>query len=176
MKLASKKKIDSLFGLAILVWPFSGWGWPRYGHSELVFSDGIWFSSRSINGTEYSWGVPHGGKPEDYDYLEIPCTKEEEGRVREWCRREVFNDDGSKCTYDVLGVIFSFLPIPIAWQSPTKWFCSEVCCAALQTIGWLRGFTPSTISPLRLERELKSEIEERKYHNWIQRALKKGLR
>lgn len=164
MQLASKRKATTLFGWIIKLWPFSGWGWTcRFTHSELVFSNGEWYSSRDINGTAFSVGPPHGDKPEWYDYVNIPMTPEEENRVMKWCEREIFNEDGSKCKYDLIGVLLSFFPIPIAWQNSKKWFCSEVCCAALQVAGWLSGFTPATISPLRLHKFLKDEIERRTY-------------
>jgi hypothetical protein len=164
MKLASKKKVTTLFGWIIKLWPFSGWGWScRYCHSELVFSNGEWFSSRDINGTAFSVGPPHGDKPDWYDYIEIPMSKEEENRVMKWCERELFNEDGSKCKYDIVGVLLSFLPIPINWQNSNKWFCSEVCCAALQVGGWLAGYSAATISPLRLSKFLGQEINRRKY-------------
>jgi len=162
MQLASKKKATTLFGWIIKAWPFSGFGWHnRYCHSELVFSNGEWFSSRDINGTAFSAGPPYGDKPEWYDYIDVPMSQEDEDRIMRWCEREIFNEDCSKCTYDIIGVILSFSPIPIAWQNSRQWFCSEVCCAALQTAGWLSGYTAATISPLRLHKFLMQERRRR---------------
>jgi len=164
MQLASKRKVNTPFGWIIKLWPFSGWGWTcRYCHSELVFSNGEWFSSRDINGTAFSVGPPHGDKPEWYDYINVPMTQAEEEWIMKWCERELYNTDGSKCKYDIIGVLLSFLPFPIAWQNSRKWFCSEVCCAALQVGGWLAGYTPAYMSPLRLAKFLKDEIYRRNY-------------
>jgi len=140
MYLAFKKEATSFFGKLIKGYTFS-----KYCHAELVFSDNMWFSAREFkDGTQFVKGPPTGERYSMYDFIELPISAEEEARVRKWCEGEV------GCDYDTRGVVFSFLPIPIGWQSAEKWFCSEVCCAALQTVGWFRGYSAAAVSPRKL--------------------------
>lgn len=155
MYLAFKHRATSFFGKLIKAWTFSD-----YCHSELIFSDGQWFSSREFkNGVGFIPGPPPGEKLQDYDFIILPISSEDELRVKAWCEREQYNDDGTKCGYDVRGVLFSFLPIPIGWQSADKWFCSEVCCAALQTLGWFAGYSAASVSPKQLHKLTLKEIQ-----------------
>jgi len=144
MKIAFRKKCHTIYAKIICFWTFG-----KYSHSELVFSDGTTFSSDEADGgTRWKDELE---KPEEWDFIDIPCNKTQEKEIRRFCEGE----DGLK--YDMAGIGFSFLPIPIGWQSAEKWFCSEICAAALQQIGYLVGYTPSRISPNKLYSLLKSE-------------------
>lgn len=140
MYLAFKKEATSFFGKLIKVWTFS-----KYCHAEIVFSNGEWFSAREFkSGTAFVNGPPAGERFSMYDFVKLPFNSVAEARIRKWCGSE------KGCDYDVRGVLFSFLPIPIGWQSAESWFCSEVCCAALQTEGWFRGYSAAAVSPRKL--------------------------
>lgn len=144
MKIAFRKKCHTIYAKIICFWTFG-----KYSHSELVFSDGTTFSSDEADGgTRWKDELE---KPEEWDFIDIPCNKTQEKEIRRFCEGE----DGLK--YDMAGIGFSFLPIPVGWQSAEKWFCSEICAAALQQIGYLVGYTPSRISPNKLYSLLKSE-------------------
>lgn len=158
MYLAFKKEATSTFGTIIKAYTFS-----KYCHAELVFSDDQWFSAREFKGgTKFVKGPPEGERFSMYDYIPLPISPEAEARIRKWCEGEV------GCDYDVRGVVFSFLPIPIGWQSAEKWFCSEICVAALQTEGWFRGYSAAAVSPRKLH---KLTIEELPVKRRIQEAI-----
>ncbi len=144
MKVAFRKKCHTIYSRIICFWTFG-----KYSHSELVFSDGKSFSSdESDGGTRWKDSIMTA---EEWDFIEVPCTKSQEKEIRRFCEGE----DGLQ--YDMVGIGFSFLPVPIGWQSAEKWFCSEICVAALQQIGYLTGYTPSRISPNKLYKILKNE-------------------
>lgn len=170
MYLAGKKVATSTFGKLIQNYTYVPWyKGPRYCHTELVFSNGEWFSSRELqNAVSFSKGPAHGDLISAYDLFVIPgMTLEREERIKRWCTSEICNDDGSPCNYDVRGVVFSFLPIPIGWQSPDKWFCSEICVAALQFDGWFVGYDASSISPKKCIELFMDECKKRRKKNEI---------
>jgi uncharacterized protein YycO len=98
-----------------------------YSHVELIFSNGLWFSSSSLdNGVRYTVHT----NMEDWTIFDINITCEEEVRIKQWCDIQV----GAE--YDFLGIFRYY--IPFCQQSPDKWFCSEICLEALQRIGWFQ--------------------------------------
>jgi len=149
MKLAFRKKPRSIYAHIIRLWTFG-----KYSHSEIVFSDGKCFSSDEADGGTRFKDMAMSA--DDWDLLAIPCSSQQEKRVRAFCEEE---DD---LKYDKVGIGFSFLPIPIGWQSANRWFCSELCVAALQQIGFLTGYTPASISPNKLYKLLKKELERKR--------------
>ena len=126
------------------------WTWGKWSHTELVFSNGCSFSSDEKDGGT-RWKDWHMS-PDEWDFLNVPCTPAEEQEVAAWCAGE------EGCKYDMVGIGFSFLPIPLGYQSADKWFCSEICVAALQRIGYMRGYTPSRISPNSMYKILNKEL------------------
>jgi len=117
MKIAFRKKCHTIYSRIICFWTFG-----KYSHSEIVFSDGRSFSAdESDGGTRWKDGIM---TDDEWDFIDIPCNKTQEKEIRKFCEGE----DGLK--YDMVGIGFSFLPIPIGWQSAEKWFCSEICAAA----------------------------------------------
>lgn len=160
MYLAAKHTATSPFGKIIQAWTY--WPWyrgPRYCHVEVLFSDGYWFSSREFKGAvSFLPGPPPGESADMYHYFPLPFTREQEIRLRTWAEKERFRDDGSPCRYDVRGVLFSFLPIPIGWQSAEDWFCSEIVSAMFQTEGWFAGYSAAAVSPRKCVELYKKEI------------------
>lgn len=147
MQVAFKKNITSFFGKLITVWTRG-----KYCHTELVFSDGSFFSSdESDGGTRFLKGPKKGI---EYDYLIVPVHSEIEALIKEFCERE----DG--CKYDKKGIVFSFLLIPLGYQNEEAWFCSEICVAALQLAGYCTGYTPARVHPNKLYKILKKELNK----------------
>jgi hypothetical protein len=146
MKVAFRKKGSTLFSRLIRIYTCG-----IYSHAELVFSDGRSFSSDETDGgTRWKdWTMTD----DEWDFLDVPMTAAQEADVRTFCNSEL----GSK--YDMRGIAFSFLPIPIGIQSADKWFCSEICVAAIQREGYLTGYTPASISPNKMYKLLKRELE-----------------
>lgn len=150
MRVAFKKRAESIFSKGIQYWPFGGASGP-YCHTELVFSDGVSFSSNESDGGSRFTTI--GYNERDWDFLDVPLPKDEEQRVRAFCAKE------NGCGYDWLGLALSFSPVAFGYQSENKWFCSEVCTAALQVAGYCSGFTPVRVSPNRLYKILSKELK-----------------
>ena len=150
MKVAFRKKPSSIYAHIIRLWT-----WGIYSHTELMFADGRSFSSdEADNGTRWK---DRAMPANEWDFLDVPTTADQEADIRAFCNGE------EDCKYDMVGIGFSFLPVPIGWQSAEKWFCSEICVAALQQIGYLTGYTPSRISPNKLYKILKHELWAKAY-------------
>ena len=125
-----------------------------YSHVELAFTD------RPRRGTALcasaSWrdgGVRFKaiqlGNPK-WDVLPIPASPRDVDRARQWCERRV----GGR--YDVPGVLA--FKLPLVRDRLDWWFCSEICCRALQEAGLLRGVRPASLSPHGLFREFRKEV------------------
>lgn len=145
MKIFFRKRNNKFYALLIRAWT----GGP-YSHVELQFSDGKAFSSdEADNGARFK---DIAFTTDQWDCLTLPMDAHTENLVRVFCVAE----KGSP--YDWRGISFSFLPIPIGWQHPNRWFCSEVCAAAIQIAGYVRGHTPASLSPNGLYKLLKKEL------------------
>lgn len=98
----------------------SWWTQGPYSHVELVFQDGVCFSSSARNG-----GARFKEIPLSNHWIVVDIDHEDkEGIVREWCREQA----GKK--YDWLGTVG--LGIGMPWlNNRNKWFCSEIICFVL---------------------------------------------
>ena len=142
MKVAFQKNDHSFFAGLIRWWTRS-----PYSHCELLFDDGVMFSSHiAQHGTRF-W-TPGILSANVWDVYHIPTTLEEDIRVRAFCGSEL------GCSYDWIGILFSQF-IRLQREHPRKWFCSEICAAALQKVGLLTGAKPCTFSPGKLHKRIK---------------------
>ena len=142
MKVAFEINDPALFAGLVRWWTKS-----PYSHCELVFSDGAMFSSHlADHGTRYLG--PRILSPNRWDILSIPMSADSEAMIRKWCDGELY------CRYDWKGIFFSQL-LRFQREHPEKWFCSEICTAALQHIGMLQGSPACTFSPGKLHKRLK---------------------
>lgn len=117
--------------------------WTRspYSHCEIVFTDGSWFSSDPTGTRHTRFLVPGPAiNPADYDTVAVPMTDADESRMREWCVGE------AGCAYDWLGIFFSQL-INFGWHTRNRYFCGEVCTAALQVGGLPFSLQPQRYAP-----------------------------
>lgn len=156
---AAKKEAVGIFSKLIKVWTYlrKPKGLPSYCHVELIFSDGSWFSAREFKGgVGFAQGVPSGDSESMYDIYPLPTDSATEARIRAWCATEV------GCDYDVRGILFRFLPIPVGWQHPEKWFCSEVCSNAMQNDGFFKGFGAADLDPNKATRIILGELLQRR--------------
>lgn len=117
----------------------------KHSHVELVFSDGSCFSSRAYasstdnhkqNGTSFD---RQEFPPDRWDVVEIPLSPEDEKTVLDWCEE----NDGE--FYDFDGVLA--FKLFVFHEDPNKWFCSEICTAALQHVNLFNDLIPSKTSP-----------------------------
>lgn len=145
MKIAFQKNPTSILGKLVCWWTKS-----PYYHCELVFNSGVSFSAQFFKKTAFNFTYHY---PKNWDFIEIPMTKEEEQTIYNWCVSE------SDCFYDYIGIIFTQF-IPLSFQNPWWWFCSENCLAALQQIGRHLDKIPHHYSPDKLYNSLKEVTNE----------------
>jgi hypothetical protein len=140
------KKEGGIYGAAIRLWT-----WSPYIHAELEFSDGSRFTSSAGVGTSFLPPLPFT-EASKWEKVPIVVTEAEETAMRLFCVEE------QGCRYDWAGIALTQI-LGLGRQSKSKWFCSEVCVAALQ-----HGLTsfpkkkPHWTSPKRLHRLLHTFI------------------
>lgn len=131
MKIAFKK------GITPWDWAIRLFSGGPFSHCEIIFSDGTWFSSRPGRGVSYK-----PSRNGNYTFIDLRVSKEAEENLRKWANTEI------GCKYDWMGIIW-FL-FKRAKPHPDRWFCSEICTAALQQTGMLIGVEPHTVTPMEL--------------------------
>lgn len=112
------------------------WTASPYSHVELVFADGVSFSSSPRDGgTRYKridFAAGH------WDLVDLPTLPDAESRIRAWCDAQVPR------RYDwrgVLGFVFR------CGFDRGRWFCSEICLQAAQLDGLMDELVPHRTSP-----------------------------
>jgi uncharacterized protein YycO len=108
-------------------------------HVELVFSDGLsWSSSQWDGGTRFKRIVYDLAQ---WDLVPVRVSRAQERAIRTWCQHH------AGLPYDWRGVLGLFL----GRLNPGKnylWWCSEGCCRACQEGGAaFRDLNPSMTSP-----------------------------
>jgi hypothetical protein len=136
MKLAFYRAIAG----GLLDWLIAMRHWGKYSHVELVFSDGLSFSSSIRDGGVRFKRIEY--KPDRWDFLDLPITAPEEYIVRRWAEDQLGKG------YDKPGILAYINPL--RKQDPNRYYCSEICCEALQQIGWFRDVDPAWVWPTKL--------------------------
>lgn len=139
MRVIFLKNDPSLFARLIRLWT-----WSPYSHSELLFRDGLIFSAHA-RGTSFNQVVPEYYS--DWDVLEVPVSEADEARIRAFCVAE------AGCSYDWYGIVVSQV-IGLRREHADKWFCSEVCAAALKLVDGRLRRKACTYSPAGLYKAL----------------------
>ena len=128
-----------------------------FSHVELVFAQhprgrsvACFSSSWRDGGVRFKWLTLGGANAPKWAVLPVPMWPADVLRVRRWCVRQV----GGR--YDVPGVLA--FKLPLVRDRLDWWFCSEICCRALQEAGLLRGVRPASLSPNGLFREFQKEV------------------
>lgn len=117
------------------------WTGGKYSHCELVFSNDTYFSADAWeNEVRFKRMFPN---PENWDFVALNLTQKEELVVRAWCDSQ----EGKR--YDYTGILLSQV-MPLHIEDPNRWFCSELCVAALQRVGRLPGLLAQDIDPSEL--------------------------
>jgi hypothetical protein len=115
----------------------------RYSHVELWFDNvegqPCFSSSNRDGGVRFKSIDLTSGK---WELVDVPCRHFEELDVHRWCGTKV----GGR--YDWPGVL-GFV-IPFLRHKRNRWFCSEICTAALQRVGRLAGVVPHRTTPNKL--------------------------
>lgn len=142
MRLAFYKAPGDLIDKSIRRWTKS-----EYSHCELVFSNGLWFSASPRDGGTRFKHIDID--PEKWDFICVPMTLEQELKVYDFCIAE------DRCLYDWLGILFTQV-IPLSFENPWWWFCSEVCVAAFQQAGLCVGLVAHETDPEELSEYFKN--------------------
>ena len=113
------------------------WTRSQYFHSALVV-DGYILQAT----TQGVFKTPFVFDNSNYDYFNIPCSKEAEQRVLNYMQGEI------GCEYDWKGIFLSQI-LPLSREDPEKWFCSELTTKLLQIseVEEVEGCVPCTMSP-----------------------------
>lgn len=114
------------------------WTKSIYSHCEFCFSDNVSFAADyDVNRTRFKQ-VTYC--QQDWDLFEVNIKPQEEATLRFWCERE------KDCKYDTIGILFTQI-IPLSFENPWWWFCSEICVAGFKRIGEFVGVKPHECSP-----------------------------
>lgn len=114
-------KDANIYDKLICIWTLS-----KYSHCEVIFSDGISFSSSPRDGGCRYKNITY--KPNNWDIYDLAIDNEHEGILRNFCDRQV----GKK--YDWRGIFFSVF-LPLDKHNPNRWFCSEVLATLFKIEG-----------------------------------------
>ncbi len=149
MKFAFSKNGVGIFSRLICLWT-----WSKYHHVEAIFSDGTTFGALQDGDMSTNYQIGKVYDPHYWDFIEVPCTKEQEEIIRKWCDSEV------SCKYDWNGIILSQI-LGLRRSDANKWFCSEICTAMLQKIGYFVNIIPCTISPKKFYNLLNTTFSKK---------------
>lgn len=101
--------------------------WSRFAHVELLFSDDVCISAVAPKGVIKRTKASVIKNVSDYIIKEVSTTPEQEAIIRAFAEKQVGKP------YD-WGAIIG-LPFRGKWDDDAKWFCSELCAAALEEAG-----------------------------------------
>lgn len=133
-----------------------------YAHSELVFDNGLSFtSSISYNPpTAFHPAPPAIGRKngpiihrvdltgDDWVFTDLDLTDSQKLQIWSWCVKTIDESLAAGAGYDFAGVLRFVLPF--IKEHPQDWFCSESVVAACQSAGLFPGEQPWRCSPNRL--------------------------
>lgn len=108
----------------------------RFCHAFLEFDRNLRCDAHIRYGVRFN---RRASDPAHCTIYTIDMTLDQEQVVREFLELE------TGAEYDILGV-FRF-KIGLFDADPMKWFCSELACAALQSVGVCGGIEPYTVTP-----------------------------
>lgn len=156
MFIALRKSSTAGFGCKLIDSLSRGNG---YCHAELVFSDGLAFSStpkdelnaRPAGGPRFTYKIAFN--PDKWDIFPLDTNGTEERAIYKRARKieaEARIDDGG---YDEWGC-YRFV-IPFVREHPKDWFCSEVVVEALRGIVFPEDIKPWRVAPNDLPQLVK---------------------
>lgn len=156
MKIAFYKNGTSTWAKII-----SWWTKTIYTHCELVFEDKTAFSANTNSiknfGTRFIKFDYDTYDPKYWEVIDLPINTYEEQKIKDWCKTE------DNCFYDLVGIFLTQI-IPLSFENPWWWFCSEVCLASFQkNLGWFKGIKAHEIDPGELRKMIIKKIESSLY-------------
>jgi len=149
IKVALYKKSKTLFGRLIRLKQNLQWyagRYSQYSHTELVFEDGLFFSS-----SETDWWVRFKKikpKKRNWDFIEIEITNSQYDKILKFCKSQENNN------YNFTGIVLAQI-CNLNIKKDTEWFCSEITSRALQEANLLCPYSSLFINPARLAKLLE---------------------
>lgn len=129
-----------------------------FSHCELVFSDGVFFSSSGEDGgCRFKRIDPD---PRHWEIYDFDISIEAEERLRAECQLLVLNH----VKYDWMGVLRFVLPIP-KW-STRRLFCSECLVFCLKKIGMFGRIDRVKVSPSDLFYIMEGAMDLQRIKRW----------
>lgn len=127
MKVAFYKNSKSFFWKAIRIKQKYiqklSWRYSRFSHVELVFSDGMSFSSSEQDHWVRFKKIDF--KVENWEFIDLNISIKQEQLIREWCEKKIWSD--YNWWWIFFAMIFKFYT---TWED--DYFCSQICIRALQ--------------------------------------------
>lgn len=123
------------------------WTGSKYSHVEMII-DGRWYSSSPRNGYVRSKIIIP--KEDHWDFVDVEVTECAKYEMLTFFKKQL----GKK--YDWAGIFLSQV-LPLEIQDPGRWFCSEICSAALKRVGKHLEKPAQWYSPGRLYESIMKE-------------------
>ena len=120
----------------------------NYSHVELVFSDGISFSSSNRDGGTRFKYIDYN--KDNWDIFDLNISPEDEGKMRLLALRLTDKE------YDLIGALTS--PLKLCLQNKDKYFCSEVCLTLIKEVV-NKDIVPCKFTPVKMSKLIKHYIK-----------------
>jgi len=122
-------------------------------HSEIQFNNGISYSATMADGAKCCrFKDIQYSHPEYWDTIYITTTEEQDNTVYDFCK----SVEGQP--YDLVGLLSFTTEMGIIKPARDKWWCSEVCAAAIGQIMQL-PFKPEEYHPTKLDTIMRYLME-----------------
>ena len=119
-----------------------------FSHSEIFFDELDITYTIDVNTVSH---FEHKQYNSDWEFIDIPINSENLEKIYRFCLKEI------NCKYDFMGILFSII-LFLSREDKEKWFCSELCVAALQEIGMLKYVVPHEVDPGELYKLIKERL------------------
>lgn len=133
----------------IFSWLIRQWTRSEFSHSEVLLNGNTMFSAVEGIGVRKVL-VAEDFDPKKWTIVHVPTDTSEDIKTYHWCEEQLGDP------YDWAGIFFCQV-FKFGRQHQSRWFCSEFCTAALQSIGRFPGVKPYQQSPGKLYKLLTGE-------------------
>lgn len=113
----------------------------KYSHVEVCFEDWNSFSS-----SETDWGVRFKKikfKKGNWDFIEVELSDVKYAKIFKFCEKQSWNK------YNWLGIVLAQM-FNFNYKGENDWFCSEICCSALQQAKLLCWTSSLFVDPAKI--------------------------
>lgn len=131
---------------SLVSWAIRFWTASRFNHCEVILPDGR--ALRADGNLGVVWNAIPDSEAHLWDILTLSVTEEVLAELVTFATHEI----GSG--YDWRGIFLAQF-LPLRREDPDRWFCSELCAAALSRAGVGLKRKPFAYSPGALHKEVK---------------------